>query len=52
MKKYAIYGAGNLGKKALDYYGFDNVDFFIDKSVDKQEIMKSGPQNIGNLALI
>lgn len=36
MIKYMIFGAGFYGKKALDTYGEQNVDFFIDNSSEKQ----------------
>lgn len=36
MRKIAIYGAGEIGKNALMYYGNENVAFFIDRSTEKQ----------------
>ena len=36
MIKYMIFGAGFYGKKALDAYGEQNVDFFIDNNSEKQ----------------
>lgn len=36
QKKYAIFGAGNIGRQALDFLGKENVIFFIDNSVSKQ----------------
>ncbi len=32
MRKIAIYGAGDRGREALEYYGIDNVSFFIDNA--------------------
>lgn len=37
MKKI-IFGAGYFGKQALDFIGKENVKFFIDNSVDKQQV--------------
>lgn len=36
QKKYVIFGAGNIGRQALDFLGKENVIFFIDNSVSKQ----------------
>lgn len=36
MKKLAIYGAGDRGRQALEYYGMDNISLFIDNSPLKE----------------
>lgn len=36
MKKICLFGAGNLGKQALMFYGKDNVAFFCDNDEKKQ----------------
>ncbi len=33
--KYVIAGAGEYGRKAAKYYGFENIAFFVDRSTDK-----------------
>ncbi len=35
MKKKIIFGAGNYGKKAIEYYGIDEVAFFVDNDKKK-----------------
>ena len=46
MIKYMIFGAGFYGKKALDAYGEQNVDFFIDNNSEKQGTSYCGKQII------
>ena len=36
MKKKMIFGAGFYGQKALEYYGKDEVDYFIDNDKSKE----------------
>ncbi len=35
-KKIILFGAGNYGKKALDFFGENRVEYFIDNDVRKQ----------------
>lgn len=35
MKKIILFGAGNIGKNALDYYGDEQVEFFVDNNKSK-----------------
>lgn len=37
MDKYVIYGAGDYGKRILDYIGTDCIKFYIDASPEKQK---------------
>lgn len=36
MEKYILFGAGGYGKKALEDYGKDKVEFFLDNDVNKK----------------
>ena len=37
MKKYIIYGAGDYGKRIIEYVGKDSIAFYIDESEEKQK---------------
>lgn len=36
-KKIVLFGAGEIGKQAMEYYGPDNIECFIDNCKEKQE---------------
>ena len=42
MKKYILFGAGDYGKKALNFYGAANVAFFVDNNAKKANKTISG----------
>ncbi len=37
MDKYVIYGAGDYGKRVIEYIGTDQIAFYIDNNVQKQK---------------
>lgn len=37
MKKYVIYGAGDYGKRIIEYVGKDSIAFYIDENEEKQK---------------
>lgn len=46
MKKYILFGAGNFGRMALEYYGEDNVECFVDNDKAKVGQMICGKKII------
>ena len=34
-KKFVIFGAGNTGLRALKKYGKNNIEFWVDKNIEK-----------------
>lgn len=37
MRKIILFGAGKYGKSAINYYGLDNIEFFVDNNSSKWE---------------
>ena len=44
MRKYIIFGAGNLGEQAISLIGKEKIDYFIDNDEQKYKIDFHGLQ--------
>ena len=51
-QKYVIYGAGNIGARALTFLGRENVKFFIDNNECKQKQLYHGIEVLGFNAIV
>lgn len=47
MSKYIIFGAGNFGKRAIKYYGAENVECYVDNDEKKEGTVFCGKKVIG-----